>query len=363
MNIYFGENIKRLRTEKGMTQETLANFLGVTFQTISKWERGETYPDISVIPSISTFFNVSTDDLLGVDRLKKEEKINEYLDIYKNRGKDKDFAFNKLCEAVKEFPGEYRLLIRYMDLLAVKTVRDNPDYEKNSQEILVIYEKIQNHCTVDSIRMWSKRLVCQHLHGKAYYTGINIYQEQVEEILKEMPAMLNSKEYLSTMLITDHDKHIDACRRSIEEALFILEHSVNHYCHRYGLFSPQFRIEAMNKMNTVLNTFYTEDNYGYHWLSVIYNYGHLGHLYFEIGDTENALKNLKLCATLAKKYDDLPQKSEMNSQFFGNRTYAKGEREETMCGIMKTKITEHYELPDSFKETKEFKEIIEMLGG
>ena len=75
MTIYFGENLKRLRKEKELTQETLADFLGVSFQTISKWERGETYPDITMLPIISRFFNTTVDDLLGVDKAKKEEKI------------------------------------------------------------------------------------------------------------------------------------------------------------------------------------------------------------------------------------------------------------------------------------------------
>ena len=46
MTIYFGENLKKLRKSKGLTQEDLADFLGMSFQAISKWERNETYPDI-----------------------------------------------------------------------------------------------------------------------------------------------------------------------------------------------------------------------------------------------------------------------------------------------------------------------------
>ena len=54
MNIYFSENVKRMRKEKDLTQETLAEALGVSFQTISKWERGESYPDLSMLSVISS---------------------------------------------------------------------------------------------------------------------------------------------------------------------------------------------------------------------------------------------------------------------------------------------------------------------
>ncbi len=53
MKIYFGENLKRLRKEKELTQETLADFLGVSFQAVSKWERNESYPNI--VPSTTHF--------------------------------------------------------------------------------------------------------------------------------------------------------------------------------------------------------------------------------------------------------------------------------------------------------------------
>ena len=61
MTVYLGENIKKLRREKELTQETLAEFLGVTFQSVSNWERGESYPDITMLPEIAGFFKVSVD--------------------------------------------------------------------------------------------------------------------------------------------------------------------------------------------------------------------------------------------------------------------------------------------------------------
>ena len=75
MNIYFGENLKNYRLKRNLTQEKLAEFLGVSFQTISKWEHGDTYPDITILPDIAEFFGVSVDEMLGVNKTKNEAKI------------------------------------------------------------------------------------------------------------------------------------------------------------------------------------------------------------------------------------------------------------------------------------------------
>ncbi len=362
MILNFGEKIKQLRTEKGMTQETLANFLGVTFQTISKWERCETYPDITILPAISTFFNITTDDLLGVDTLKKEEKINEYINIYDNmRFKDSPYTFEKLSSAVKEFPGDYRLLIRYMEMLIKeKTFKDNPEYERASGELISIYDNIQKYCVDDDIRMWAKRLISQHLHSKSYLTEIEVYQEQCEDILRGMPNLTDTKEYLSTMLIADYEKHRIACSNAIEKELYLLENTVKHYCNRQE--SPQFKIEALNKMNKILDIFYTDGNYGYLWINIIYNYGNLGCLYYDLGDTENALINLRKSAELANKYDSLPPVTERYSQFFEDTKFEKTVRGKTMCERMKIYMTEKYNFPDKYKASDEFKEIIDLLN-
>ena len=65
METPFGRNIRRLRTERNMTQRELAYHLCVSVQAVSKWERGRAYPDFTLLLPIARFFDVSLDELFG----------------------------------------------------------------------------------------------------------------------------------------------------------------------------------------------------------------------------------------------------------------------------------------------------------
>ena len=77
MNILIGENIKRLRKEKKITQENLAEIFNVTPAAVSKWENDETYPDITLLFPLSHFFGVTIDELMGYDYMVIEEEIKK----------------------------------------------------------------------------------------------------------------------------------------------------------------------------------------------------------------------------------------------------------------------------------------------
>ncbi|APC81718.1 TPA: helix-turn-helix domain-containing protein [Clostridium botulinum] len=69
-----GKCIIHKRKEKGITQEQLANYIGVSKASVSKWESGSSYPDILLLPELATYFNISVDELLGYSpQLTKED--------------------------------------------------------------------------------------------------------------------------------------------------------------------------------------------------------------------------------------------------------------------------------------------------
>ncbi len=99
MNLNFAENFKNLRKQKGITQEKISQILGVSSQSVSRWELGICYPDIEMLPSIANYFCVSVDKLLSndVDSKKKDHKIfNEKMN-----------SFDAFTEELIEFVSEY----------------------------------------------------------------------------------------------------------------------------------------------------------------------------------------------------------------------------------------------------------------
>ena len=73
-----GQQIKKYRSVKGITQEQLGRLIGVTTQAVSKWECGGT-PDAELLPALADVFGVSIDALFGREEQKKDEGNNKYI--------------------------------------------------------------------------------------------------------------------------------------------------------------------------------------------------------------------------------------------------------------------------------------------
>lgn len=79
MKLMLGTNIRCLRREKHITQEQLAEKLGVSCQSVSRWENDTCYPDMELLPALARIFSVSVDRLLGVSEEDKHDKLTELL--------------------------------------------------------------------------------------------------------------------------------------------------------------------------------------------------------------------------------------------------------------------------------------------
>lgn len=75
--LYISENIVKLRREHGITQKQLADFIGVTKASVSKWETGQSVPDVLLLPRLATFFDVTIDELMGYEPQLSKEQIRK----------------------------------------------------------------------------------------------------------------------------------------------------------------------------------------------------------------------------------------------------------------------------------------------
>ena len=167
MNLNIGTNIRRLRLEKGLTQEQLAELLCVSTAAVSKWESKNTYPDITLLFPLASIFGVSIDELMGYDEAKAEEEINSILEESRRQfveGKFKEEA--ELIEnARKTYPHDYRIMSKYMWIKAGGRTVNSEMIIKNKEELSEICDCIMDSCTNDSIRAEAINMKAKILHA------------------------------------------------------------------------------------------------------------------------------------------------------------------------------------------------------
>lgn len=140
MLIKIGTIIKKLRLENDITQDMLANAIGITPQAISRWESEVAYPDIELLPQIADYFSVSIDELIGY-KLSEKEKALESLREELHRVDEVGTVDEKIAvarNAVAQFPGEYS----FKSFLALYLLWKWQEDDKNPS----IYKEIELLC-------------------------------------------------------------------------------------------------------------------------------------------------------------------------------------------------------------------------
>ena len=134
MSHLLSETFKTLRRRLNLTQEQVAEVLGVSCQAVSKWETGFSCPDISLLPGIADLFGVSVDHLLGHDTCKLKDCHSEAVPL--------------LREALIRHPGNEELMYALAWALS-GTLRESPE---NYEEAILLYHKILEISTDTAMR-------------------------------------------------------------------------------------------------------------------------------------------------------------------------------------------------------------------
>ena len=139
-----GEVIKKHRKSIGLTQEEMANRLGVTAPAVNKWEKGNTLPDIALLAPIARLLNITIDELLSFRDELTNEEINRYLSQVQNDLEVKNFneVFFTVKKKTEEYPNCEKLIWQaavILDAKLMETDLSNPeDYD---QQIRNWYEQ------------------------------------------------------------------------------------------------------------------------------------------------------------------------------------------------------------------------------
>lgn len=138
------ENLIRLRRSKSVTQEDLANFLGITKASVSKWENSQSMPDILLLPRIASYFDITVDALLGYEpQLSREQIQRLYHDLAA------DFAkrpFEEVMERCTELVKKYYSCYPFLFQMCILWM-NHCDLIKDNRGKRELYENILGLCS------------------------------------------------------------------------------------------------------------------------------------------------------------------------------------------------------------------------
>lgn len=138
----FGENLMRSRKKSGLSQEEVAAKLGVSRQTVSKWELGETLPDIQQAKKLSTLYHITLDELVELDlQVKEIQEVIEKTTEETQKKIDWTAMWAKKYPVLASYPQEVNLE-DYVPGLKAMLARLEQDYHYNRQDAFLVLKDI-----------------------------------------------------------------------------------------------------------------------------------------------------------------------------------------------------------------------------
>ncbi len=305
MTLYIGENLKKQRKLRELTQEQLADILGVSFQSVSKWERGEGYPDIELLPTIAEYFGITTDELMGMKEIRDNADVEKILEQQKenmSKGLIRE-NIELLAEAVKIHPNNYELLAQYAMNLAFLAV-DNKDeeYRQNNRKAARIAERILAECTDTKIRNRVQAELCNYYQNSGEAT-------KALEAADKLPSMYHGSELIKMNILKGEDL--------VRMTQWNIRHLMNVFCRCLQRLADmdgqndtgytwEQKIEIYRKAIAMFGIVFDKGDYNDCFHNLYFLHRDISIMAMRAGDFGLALENLEKAAEYAAEMDGLP---------------------------------------------------------
>ena len=296
-----GQNIKKLRRGRDITQEQLAQYMNVSVSAVSQWESGRTAPDISALPALCALLRVSSDELLGIDNTRREAEINEMLDrvwdVFDEKKNDEGLHIMRAM--LRRYPDAYRLMTEIAFVLVNLAENGCVDSAAAYDEICGYLEKIFADCTDSAVRSDAVTLAC------IVYPKVGRKDEAVP-IARSAGKPKTTLELLA--LVYDGQERMGAIRDRMWYLYNDFQLAINGLCYEKDaagnfILSDDDRIALFQKRIALTEAVFEDGDYLFfsHWLKSANM--ELAEIYVRRGDVEEAFLRLAEAAKYAVMFD------------------------------------------------------------
>ena len=312
-----GEKIKKLRQKDNITQEKLAEYLGISFQSVSKWENNIALPDVTLIVPIANFFGVTTDELFDRDQAHEDAEVEEYQKRslkFQNKGMVKE-NLELWREAVKKYPKNFTCLSQLEYALFSTLHIGYPDEEvaKNAEEMVGICERILSDCTDNDIREGSIQTLT--------FTYSNKNLPFADEEKSEKYAMMAGSMVVSREVLLEQAYFTDEGKKKAKK-------QIHHNNLDYMDFlvtniesngtTTEEKIFALETALKLWSTLIYDGNFLFYHCRISSLYHNLAIRHAELGHRDETLENLRLAKFHADAFDSLEPKEKNYTSIFVN---------------------------------------------
>ena len=296
-----GQRIKQLRRQQGLTQERLADHLGVTDKAVSKWECGLTAPDLALIMPLARILHVSADELLGGKKEENDAKRLKYDERYTNYLKyDTRENYQIALQAVKDYPNDYKYLAflaqTEMFVAYCSEFKEDPAsrYSPEMLERAIKHNDIViEECEDANIRgnaIWNAMVCCKNMRdydrAKGYAEMLPSQNQFTKD--KAMELCLQGEELARHKKWTAYKRLQDLC---------ISFSRIYHFAEK----KEPYVIAALDAEEAILNVMFPDGNYHDFHKNLVCAYQMRADFELQEGNLDQAMDYLRTMMEHAKK--------------------------------------------------------------